>query len=42
MNNKLFFTFAGVFLSIATGMSGAVWAERLGPESVNKTNPLRL
>jgi hypothetical protein len=36
MNNKLFFTFAGVFLSIATGMSGAVWAERLGPESVNK------
>ena len=36
MNNKLFFTFAGVFLSIATGMSGAVWAERLGQESVNK------
>ena len=36
MNNKLFFTFAGVFLSIATGMSGAVSAERLGQESVNK------
>jgi hypothetical protein len=36
MNNKLFFTFAGVFLSITTGMSDAVRAEGLGPESVNK------
>jgi hypothetical protein len=36
MNNKLFFTFAGVFLSIATGLSGVVQAEELSPESVNK------
>jgi hypothetical protein len=36
MNNKIFFTSAGIFLSIATVLSCAVQAEGLGPESVNR------